>query len=74
MQQDNLDEAALAVQNVQVDVLPDSIRSIYTAVRDATGVTGIGDTEQPQTDSSDESGEDEGDYSDESYYDESYYE
>lgn len=78
MQQDNLDEAALAVQNVQVDVLPDSLRSIYTAVRDATGVTGIGDTEQPQTDSSDESGEDEsadeGDYSDESYYDESYYE
>ncbi|HJB15528.1 MAG TPA: hypothetical protein IAA05_05725 [Candidatus Blautia excrementipullorum] len=77
MQQEELDEAALALQNVRVDVLPDSLRSIYTAVRDATGVTGIGDTEEVQTDSSDEGGYEE-DYSeegyDESYYDEEYYE
>lgn len=77
MQQEELDEAALALQNVKVDVLPDSLRSIYTAVRDATGVTGSGDTEGAQTDSSDEGGYEE-DYSeegyDESYYDEGYYE
>lgn len=87
LQQDSLDEAAVAVQNVQVDVLPDNLRGIYTTVRDATGVTGIGDTEAPSADSSGDdntegsSAEDgyyEDNYSeeyyDDSYYDDSYYE
>ena len=82
LQQDSLDEAAVAVQNVQVDVLPDNLRGIYTTVRDATGVTGIGDTEAPSADSSGdentgESSAEEGDYEDnysEEYYDDSYYE
>lgn len=87
LQQDSLDEAAVAVQKVQVDVLPDELRAIYTTVRDATGVTGIGDTQDASSGdesggdgSSDESGyEDTGyeeDYSEDSYsedyYDEAY--
>ncbi len=82
LQQDSLDEAAVAVQNVRVDVLPDNLRGIYTTVRDATGVTGIGDTEAPSADSSGdentgESSAEEGYYEDnysEEYYDDSYYE
>ena len=35
----------MAVKNVQVDTLSDSMKSIYTTVRDATGVAGIGDEE-----------------------------
>ena len=86
LQQDSLDEAAVAVQKVQVDVLPDELRSIYTTVRDATGVTGIGDTQDASSGdesggdgSSDESGYEEDyseDYSEDSYsedyYDEAY--
>lgn len=80
-QQQNLDEAAMAVKNVQVDVLSDSMKAVYVTIRDATGVAGIGDEEQPRTDtgegesyedeSYDESYYDEG-YEDESYYDEGY--
>lgn len=80
-QQQNLDEAAMVVKNVQVDVLSDSMKAVYVTIRDATGVAGIGDEEQPQTDtgegesyedeSYDESYYDEG-YEDESYYDEGY--
>ena len=51
-QQQNLDEAAVAVKNVQVDVLPESLKPVYITIRDATGVAGIGDPEQPQTDES----------------------
>ena len=51
-QQQNLDEAAVAVKNVQVDVLPESLKPVYITIRDATGVAGIGDQEQPQTDES----------------------
>ena len=74
-QQQNLDEAALSIQKVQVDVLTDSMKSIYTTIRDATGVAGIGDSEGPQTqdgNSDEENYEDTGydDYYDE--YDESY--
>lgn len=86
LQQDSLDEAAVAVQKVQVDVLPDELRAIYTTVRDATGVTGIGDTQDASSGdesggdgSSDESGYEEDyseDYSEDSYsedyYDEAY--
>lgn len=71
-QQQNLDEAAMAVKNVQVDVLSDSMKAVYVTIRDATGVAGIGDEEQPRTDTGEgESYEDES-YEDESY-DESYY-
>lgn len=70
-QQQNLDEAAMAVKNVQVDVLSDSMKAVYVTIRDATGVAGIGDEEQPQTDTGEgESYEDES--YDESYYDEGY--
>lgn len=86
-QQQNLDEAAMAVKNVQVDVLSDSMKAVYTTVRDATGVAGIGDTEYEPEASSESSGEtdsyDDGSYDeeyyddgsyDEEYYDEGYYE
>lgn len=78
-QQQNLDEAALSIQKVQVDVLTDPMKSIYTTIRDATGVAGIGDSEGPQTqdgnsdeDNYEENYEDTG--YDDSYdeYDESY--
>ncbi len=38
-----------------MDVLTDSMKSVYTTIRDATGVAGIGDTEgvQRQENSSD---------------------
>ena len=39
-QQQNLDEAAVAVKNVQVDVLPESLKPVYITIRDATGVAG----------------------------------
>lgn len=86
-QQQNLDEAAMAVKNVQVDVLSDSMKAVYTTVRDATGVAGIGDTEyepeassesSDETDSYDDRSYDEEYYDDgsydEEYYDEGYYE
>lgn len=74
-QQQNLDEAAVEIQKVHVDVLTDSMKSIYTTIRDATGVTGIGDTEGVQSKASSENGEDSSG-SDDSEYDESgdYYE
>ena len=40
-QQQNLDEAAVEIQKVHVDVLTDSMKSVYTTIRDATGVAGI---------------------------------
>ena len=86
-QQQNLDEAAVEIQKVHVDVLTDSMKSVYTTIRDATGVAGIGDTVgvQSQENSSDSTEDtsssedtlyedtsyDESDYSN---YDEEYYE
>ncbi len=70
-QQQNLDEAAIEIQKVHVDVLTDSMKSIYTTIRDATGVAGIGDTEGVQSQSSD-NGEDNSGYEDTSYDDTSY--
>ena len=81
-QQQNLDEAAVEIQKVHVDVLTDSMKSVYTTIRDATGVAGIGDTEGVQsqenssdstedTSSSEDTSYDESDYSN---YDEEYYE
>ena len=86
-QQQNLDEAAVESQKVHVDVLTDSMKSVYTTIRDATGVAGIGDTEgvQRQENSSDStedtSSSEDTSYEDTSYdesdysnYDEEYYE
>ena len=86
-QQQNLDEAAVEIQKVHVDVLTDSMKSVYTTIRDATGVAGIGDTEgvQSQENSSDStedtSSSEDTSYEDTSYdesdysnYDEEYYE
>ena len=72
-QQQNLDEAAVEIQKVHVDVLTDSMKSVYTTIRDATGVAGIGDTEgvQRQENSSD-STEDTSSSEDTSYVDTSY--
>lgn len=76
-QQQNLDEAAVEIQKVHVDVLTDSMKSIYTTIRDATGVAGIGDTEGVQSQSSSDNGENdsEGDYSgyDDTSYDDTDY-
>lgn len=86
-QQQNLDEAAVEIQKVHVDVLTDSMKSVYTTIRDAIGVAGIGDTEgvQRQENSSDStedtSSSEDTSYEDTSYdesdysnYDEEYYE
>ena len=86
-QQQNLDEAAVEIQKVHVDVLTDSMKSVYTTIRDATGVAGIGDTEgvQRQENSADStedtSSSEDTSYEDTSYdesdysnYDEEYYE
>ena len=86
-QQQNLDETAVEIQKVHVDVLTDSMKSVYTTIRDATGVAGIGDTEgvQRQENSSDStedtSSSEDTSYEDTSYdesdysnYDEEYYE
>lgn len=86
-QKQNLDEAAVEIQKVHVDVLTDSMKSVYTTIRDATGVAGIGDTEgvQRQENSSDStedtSSSEDTSYEDTSYdesdysnYDEEYYE
>ena len=86
-QQQNLDEAAVEIQKVHVDVLTDSMKSVYTTIRDATGVAGIGDKEgvQRQENSSDStedtSSSEDTSYEDTSYdesdysnYDEAYYE
>lgn len=83
-QQQNNDEAAVELQKVQVDVLTDSMKTVYNTIKNATGVTGIGDTEGVQQtttsdDSQDSSSSDESydtssdENSDESYYDETSY-
>ena len=72
-QQQNLDEAAVEIQKVHVDVLTDSMKSVYTTIRDATGVAGIGDTEGVQRqDNSSDSTEDTSSSEDTSYEDTSY--
>ena len=72
-QQQNLDEAAVEIQKVHVDVLTDSMKSVYTTIRDATGVAGIGDTEGVQRqETSSDSTEDTSSSEDTSYEDTSY--
>ena len=41
LQQQNVDEAALKVQNVYADTLSDSLKGIYNSICSSTGVTGI---------------------------------
>ena len=73
------------IQKVHVDVLTDAQKSIYTTIKNATGVAGVGDTEPAQTssdsgdgssdDGSDYSSDDGSDYSDDSGdYGDEYYE
>ena len=66
-----MDEAAVEIQKVHVDVLTDSMKSVYTTIRDATGVAGVGDTEgaQKQESSSDGGEDDDYGYEDTSYDD-----
>ena len=62
-QQQNMDEAAVAIQSVQTDVLDDSMKTIYNTIKDATGVAGQEDSADSQdgSEESTDSGSDEGD-------------
>lgn len=62
-QQQSYDEAAVEIQKVQVDTLSGTSKDIYIVIRDATGVSGIGDADGAQ----DQSDSDYDDYSDEYY-------
>lgn len=81
MLQENLDGAALEIQNVYADVLSDDVRGIYNTICNNTGVTGIeGDGEDDSSsegDGSGDSGSDDGSYddsgSDDGSYDDSGY-
>lgn len=76
MLQENMDEAALEIQKVYADVLPDSLKGIYSTVCNNTGVTGIegdGDTSGGDDDSGDGGSDDgsDGGYDDGGGYDDS---
>ena len=81
-QQQNMDEAAVAIQSVQTDVLDDSMKTIYNTIKDATGVAGqegsadSQDGSEESTDSGNDEGdgsEDTGDSGDSGNYDDSSY-
>lgn len=66
LQQQNVDEAALKLQNVYADLVPDDLKGIYSTICSSTGTTGIeGSTDSTDGDSSsgDSSGDTEGDTS-----------
>lgn len=72
LQQQNVDEAALKLQNVYADLVPDDLKGIYNTICSSTGTTGIeGSTDGTDGDSSseDNSGDTQGDTSDEGYTD-----
>lgn len=72
LQQQNVDEAALKLQNVYADLVPDDLKGIYNTICGSTGTTGIeGSTDGTDGDSSseDNSGDTQGDTSDEGYTD-----
>lgn len=75
LQQQNVDEAALKLQNVYADLVPDDLKGIYNTICSSTGTTGIeGSTDGTDgTDgdgsSEDNSGDTQGDTSDEGYTD-----
>lgn len=65
LQQQNLDEAALKLQNVYANLVPDDLKGIYNTICSSTGTTGI-EEDSSNTDSAGDS------YSDDSYSDDSY--
>ena len=70
LQQQNVDEAALKLQNVYADLVPDDLKGIYNTICSSTGTTGIeGSTDGTDGDGSseDNSGDTQGDTSDEGY-------
>ena len=72
LQQQNVDEAALKLQNVYADLVPDDLKGIYNTSCSSTGTTGIeGSTDGTDGDGSseDNSGDTQGDTSDEGYTD-----
>ncbi|MBU5481192.1 tetratricopeptide repeat protein [Blautia sp. MSJ-19] len=71
-QQQDIDSAAVEIQKVHVDVLTDSMKTIYTTIKNATGVTGINDSEGVQAQS--DQNTDNADYSEYDNADGEYYE
>lgn len=72
LQQQNVDEAALKLQNVYADLVPDDLKGIYNTICSSTGTTGIeGSIDGTDGDGSseDNSGDTQGDTSDEGYTD-----
>ena len=72
LQQQNVDEAALKLQNVYADLVPDDLKGIYNTICSSTGTTGIeGSTDGTDGDGSSEDnpGDTQGDTSDEGYTD-----
>ena len=72
LQQQNVDEAALKLQNVYADLVPDDLKGIYNTICSSTGTTGIeGSTDGTDGDSSseDNSGDTQGNTSDDGYTD-----
>ena len=72
LQQQNVDEAALKLQNVYADLVPDDLKGIYNTICSSTGTTGIeGSTDGTDGDGSseDNSGDTQGDTSDDGYTD-----
>lgn len=64
LQQQNVDEAALKLQNVYADLVPDDLKGIYNTICSSTGTTGIeGSTDGTDGDGSseDNSGDAQGD-------------
>lgn len=53
LQQQNVDEAALKLQNVYADLVPDDLKGIYNTICSSTGTTGIeGSTDSTEGDNS----------------------
>ncbi|RHU84934.1 hypothetical protein DXC27_13180 [Ruminococcus sp. OM08-7] len=77
LQQQNMDEAALKIQNVYADLLSADLKGIYNTICNSTGTTGIegttDGTSADGTDSTDTSGNSSSDVTDEGSYDTSSY-
>lgn len=81
LQQQNLDEAALKLQNVYANLVPDDLKGIYNTICSSTGTTGIEEDSSntdptgdgySDDDYSNDGYSDDG-YSDDSYSDDGYY-
>lgn len=74
LQQGEYDSAALSVQNVYADVLPESMKGIYSTVCNETGVTGVeGQSTEGENNGSAEAADAESGGTDEGSYDEGSY-